>query len=383
MLIYERDYGTTDAVYFPVWLADGTRLAVSGDSFDFDAADLQISKDGGAFANVTGTPTMIGDSHAKYVPVAADLQCKVAILRLIDADGVVLDGGCIITTRNHPSAQNPNGVIRGGTAQAGAAGSITLASGDVATDDILNGTVIEIVSGTGAGQSRVITDSVDSTDVCSVEPNWVTNPSSDSVYRVWVAPPSAGIETAVGAALATYSAAKDSDVTGSETNLATLIGTPNVDLATDLGVVQTTADSIEADTQDIQSRIPAALTGSGSIKAALQDEAQGGTSAVLTLKNIVVENSDAGGIAVDLVGSGTGNSHALRLQSTNGKGMAIGSTNAVGLSIDGGTNAAEYNATELLAAILAALSAGFVEVNIKKVNDVTLAGDGGTTPWGP
>ena len=268
MLIYERDYGTTDAVYFPVWLADGTRLAVSGDSFDFDAADLQISKDGGAFANVTGTPTMIGDSHAKYVPVAADLQCKVAILRLIDADGVVLDGGCIITTRNHPSAQNPNGVIRGGTAQAGAAGSITLASGDVATDDILNGTVIEIVSGTGAGQSRVITDSVDSTDVCSVEPNWVTDPSSDSVYRVWVAPPSAGIETAVGAALATYSAAKDSDVTGSETNLATLIGVPNVDLATDLGVVQTTADSIEADTQDIQSRIPAALV-SGRIDASV------------------------------------------------------------------------------------------------------------------
>lgn len=71
-----------------------------------------------------------------------------------------------------------------GTAQAGAAGTITLASEASSTDDYYNGAVVKIVSGTGAGQSRQIIDYVGSTRVATVDANWVTNPSSDSVYIV-------------------------------------------------------------------------------------------------------------------------------------------------------------------------------------------------------
>jgi hypothetical protein len=74
--------------------------------------------------------------------------------------------------------------LRAGTAQAGAAGSITLDAGASATDDLYNDALVFIVSGTGAGQARLISDYVGSTKVASVVPNWATNPSSDSVFIV-------------------------------------------------------------------------------------------------------------------------------------------------------------------------------------------------------
>lgn len=74
--------------------------------------------------------------------------------------------------------------LASGTAQAGAAGTITLAAGASATDDLFNLTSVKITGGTGAGQSRIIYDYVGSTKVASVTPNWTTNPSSDSVYEI-------------------------------------------------------------------------------------------------------------------------------------------------------------------------------------------------------
>ena len=51
-------------------------------------------------------------------------------------------------------------------------------------DDYWTGGVIEIVSGTGDGQVRDITDFVQSTSTITVSPNWATTPSTDSVYRI-------------------------------------------------------------------------------------------------------------------------------------------------------------------------------------------------------
>lgn len=74
--------------------------------------------------------------------------------------------------------------LRRNTAQAGAAGTITLDSGASATDDLYNGLVVEILGGTGAGQARLVTDYVGSTKVATVTPNWVTNPDSTSVFAL-------------------------------------------------------------------------------------------------------------------------------------------------------------------------------------------------------
>lgn len=74
--------------------------------------------------------------------------------------------------------------IRSGTAQAGAAGTITLDASASGTDDFYNNCVIQITGGTGANQSRIISDYVGSTKVASVNDNWVTTPDNTSVFLI-------------------------------------------------------------------------------------------------------------------------------------------------------------------------------------------------------
>lgn len=71
-----------------------------------------------------------------------------------------------------------------GLAQAGAVGTITLASTASATDDFYNDDVVMIDAGTGAGQERIITDYNGTTKVAIIEPNWITNPDTTSEYIV-------------------------------------------------------------------------------------------------------------------------------------------------------------------------------------------------------
>ncbi len=72
-----------------------------------------------------------------------------------------------------------------GTASAGAAATITDTAKLLAyPNDYWTGGVVEILSGTGIGQQRDITDFVQSTGVLSVSPNWTTNPDNTSQYRV-------------------------------------------------------------------------------------------------------------------------------------------------------------------------------------------------------
>jgi hypothetical protein len=72
-----------------------------------------------------------------------------------------------------------------GTAQAGSAGSITLAAGASATDDIYNGMIITITGGTGSGGVGVITDYVGSTKVATVQKSTATfTPGASSTYSI-------------------------------------------------------------------------------------------------------------------------------------------------------------------------------------------------------
>lgn len=70
-----------------------------------------------------------------------------------------------------------------GTATAGAAGSLTDTKRKE-DDSFWKGGTIEILAGTGVGQKRDITGFTQSTGAITITPNWVTNPSTDSVYRI-------------------------------------------------------------------------------------------------------------------------------------------------------------------------------------------------------
>jgi hypothetical protein len=66
----------------------------------------------------------------------------------------------------------------------GANDEIRLAASQVFLDDELNGMMVTITSGTGAGQSRTITNYERASNTADVLPNWITNPAADSVYEI-------------------------------------------------------------------------------------------------------------------------------------------------------------------------------------------------------
>lgn len=71
-----------------------------------------------------------------------------------------------------------------GTAQAGASDSITLAAGASSTNDIYNGRLIAVTSGTGSGQTALICDYDGSTKVATVFHDWGTSPDNTSNYSI-------------------------------------------------------------------------------------------------------------------------------------------------------------------------------------------------------
>lgn len=72
-----------------------------------------------------------------------------------------------------------------GTAQAGTSTTITLAAlSSPATDDLIQGQLITITTGTGAGQSRQCYLYRQSTKVATVWPAWKVSPDATSVYNV-------------------------------------------------------------------------------------------------------------------------------------------------------------------------------------------------------
>lgn len=71
-----------------------------------------------------------------------------------------------------------------GTAQAGGASTITLASGASSTNSFYNNCAVTITGGTGSGQVRNVSGYVGSTKVATVDVAWDTPPDATSTYRV-------------------------------------------------------------------------------------------------------------------------------------------------------------------------------------------------------
>lgn len=101
--------------------------------------------------------------------------------------------GGLLTAGTGTNQLNPSGgtlastsvtTVASGTAQAGGASTITLQAGSSATTDLYKGNFIVISSGTGAGQSRVITGYIGGTLVATVSRAWTVQPDNTSVYSI-------------------------------------------------------------------------------------------------------------------------------------------------------------------------------------------------------
>lgn len=224
---FDRKYGVSDAVTFVVPdVASSSSDRFFNTTAPFASGDVKISIDGGAVANTTNLPTRIGSTPLFTLTLtAAELQGSEIDVYLVDADGPawrdtllkirteLLLGNVQIDaatgTKANTSAVVATGygsghgisavagatgldfdgvfgqhVQRFNTATAGGASTITLDASASSTNDYYNGSLIMIVSGTGAGQARVITDYVGSTQVATVNKSWATNPASGSVFII-------------------------------------------------------------------------------------------------------------------------------------------------------------------------------------------------------
>jgi hypothetical protein len=71
-------------------------------------------------------------------------------------------------------------------------------------------------------------------------------------------------------ALATVDSNVDAILVDTGTTIPALLGTPAADLAADIAAIKSVADAVETDTQDIQSRLPAALSAGGFMMADME-----------------------------------------------------------------------------------------------------------------
>ena len=176
-----------DAHPFPIYNAR-FRLIVplldaDGDPVSPSSPDTELSQDMGTFADATNEATEIATSSGiVYVDlIATEMDTTSTVVKIASTGAKTTIA--VLNPRRLP-------IIRTGTAQAGAATTITLDSNASAIDDYYVGCYVNITNDTPAnarGQARVITDYVGSTKVATVA-TYGTNPSSSSTFEILATP---------------------------------------------------------------------------------------------------------------------------------------------------------------------------------------------------
>lgn len=218
--MFSSKYGVARHIYINVPKAGSANHAVGAD-WTPAAGDVKVSKDGGAAANVTNLPVAVAMGNSAlwdFHLTATEMQAAQLTITISDsATKVVDDTGFIIETYGHASAQHEfdidqatptvdvtkisgdsapadnlellledgPGYVHKGTAQSATAGTITLAATASTENDFFNDDLIFILSGLGAGQSRIITDYVGgATQQATVGRSWTITPDNTSGYMI-------------------------------------------------------------------------------------------------------------------------------------------------------------------------------------------------------
>ena len=178
--VHEAEWGVAKTFNFELYLTTGVLDVDEADG----GAEVAIACDEGA--ETTATNDFVDEGNFYSIAfTAAELQCARATVVISATDTNIF----YIETYGHPDAQNPcpaGNCVTFGTAQASTASTIVLASATSIANDILNGEIVEISHGTGAGQARLCSDWTNTTpaDTCTVSSDWITTPDTSSKYFV-------------------------------------------------------------------------------------------------------------------------------------------------------------------------------------------------------
>lgn len=260
MHIYQYDgkFGQASSFFFTLSApssSNSDRLVTTAPGLLFVAGDIKVSTNGAAFTNLTNAivqtaaanPTyaiiltateMAGDQIAVQIvdqdgPAFRDamiiIRTKLNLGQLdIDATGLSVANGTAMTLTGKGTGHgleaiggttgfDIKGIIaehfqRVSVCQLNAVGNkVRLDAGASATNDYYNGSVVMIVDGTGAGQSRVIIDYDGTTKDATADSAWATTPTTGSIAlimggdRPWDISPSDEL-TAVPSSTASFGA---------------------------------------------------------------------------------------------------------------------------------------------------------------------------------
>lgn len=153
MLMFECEYGEGHTFDAQMIKAGSTDYALAAD-WTPAAGDVKVSIDGAAAANITALPTYVANVGWRFVLSAAETVGKrVKILVTDSAVKEVADQFFVVTTRDHPSAHAPNGVLFKGTISSGTSAQFVMPAGGGISgiDDAYTGCTFEVTAGTGAG----------------------------------------------------------------------------------------------------------------------------------------------------------------------------------------------------------------------------------------
>lgn len=203
-------------------------LDADGDPVAFAAQDSEISKNGDSFADCTNEAVEIATGIGYLLLTATEMTADVIAVQVKTTNGKTT------VFSLYPRKLVP---LRSGTAQGGAAGSITLDASAGGLDDKWNGCLC-VATLDSAVEARIITDYTGSTQVAAVTPDWNTTPDSDDTFIIYL-PEGMQIPTgdtvALGGAAQSATDLKDFADDGYDPSTNKVQGVVLVDTATALG----------------------------------------------------------------------------------------------------------------------------------------------------
>jgi hypothetical protein len=178
---------TQTTFYFALTAPNGTSADrfYTGTGGVFATGDSKISQNGAALANTTNLIVQTQASSPNYSITLTSTEMTFTaagriMVFLIDADGPLWQDTVL---QIFPITEF-FGAARIGLAQAGATTTVTLDSAASAVNGYYQEASILLTGGTGAGQSRTITNYVGSTKVATVNRAWATNPANGTQFRI-------------------------------------------------------------------------------------------------------------------------------------------------------------------------------------------------------
>jgi hypothetical protein len=168
-------FGTTYTFRAPVIGANSVNYS---NTWTATAGTVKVIQNGTTLGNINTLPTLVSGQYVYTWTISAtEMASDEIVVQTVDRANIT-DQMFIVSTL-------PPGSIRSRTVQAGSNNTIVLDTGASATDNIYQGSRIAIIAGTGAGQTRVITQYVGSSRTATVDANTNGTLDTTSVYALF------------------------------------------------------------------------------------------------------------------------------------------------------------------------------------------------------